>query len=54
MYNSPPVGGVAAGFGGAAMTHPWLGMNAVWVGLAVFTLISAILAVKRAIPKRER
>jgi hypothetical protein len=54
MYNSPPVGGVAAGFGGTALTTPWLGIDAVWVGLAVFTLISAVLAAKRALPKRER
>ena len=42
MYSNP-VGGVAAGFGGAAATAPWLGVQAVWVGLAV----------KRLLPRRE-
>lgn len=54
MYNAPPAGGVAAGFGGTAMTTPWLGVNAIWIGLAVFTLISATLAARRALPKRPR
>ncbi|MFL6052677.1 MAG: hypothetical protein ACJ72W_07150 [Actinoallomurus sp.] len=52
MYNNP-VGGVAAGFGGAAATAPWLGMQALWVGLGAFTLVSAALAVKRILPKRQ-
>jgi hypothetical protein len=52
MYSNP-VGGVAAGFGGAAATAPWLGVQAVWVGLAAFTVISAGLAVKRLLPRRE-
>ncbi|MEV5413066.1 hypothetical protein AB0K60_30045 [Thermopolyspora sp. NPDC052614] len=53
MYNNPPIGGVAAGFGGAAASAPFMGMNALWVGLALFTLISAALAIKRVLPKRE-
>lgn len=53
MYNTPPVGGIAAGFGGAAVASPWLGMQAVWIGLATFTLVSAALAVKRILPKRQ-
>lgn len=52
MYNTPPMGGVAAGFGGTAAAAPWLGMQAIWIGLAVFTVISAALAVKRILPKR--
>jgi hypothetical protein len=53
MYNTPPVGGIAAGFGGAAAASPWLGIQAVWVGLAAFTFVSAALAVKRILPKRH-
>ena len=53
MYNNPPIGGVAAGFGGAALTAPFMGWNALWVALGLFTLISAAVAVKRIIPKRE-
>ncbi|POM26169.1 hypothetical protein BTM25_05580 [Actinomadura rubteroloni] len=53
MYNTPPVGGVAAGFGGAAAASPWLGVQALWVGLAVFTFVSAGLAVKRILPARR-
>jgi hypothetical protein len=53
MYTNP-VGGVAAGFGGAAATAPWLGMQAVWIGLAVFTVFSAALAIKRITPRRGR
>jgi hypothetical protein len=53
MYNTPPVGGVAAGLGGAAAASPWLGLQAIWLGLAVFTLVSAGLAVKRLLPSRE-
>ncbi|WP_242900733.1 hypothetical protein [Actinomadura terrae] len=53
MYNHPPVGGVAAGFGGTAAASPWLGLQALWFGLAVFTLISAGLAVKRTLPARK-
>ncbi|WP_165975338.1 hypothetical protein [Actinomadura rubrisoli] len=52
MYNTPPVGGVAAGFGAAA-TSPWLGLQALWLGLALFTLFSAGLAVKRILPARK-
>ncbi|WP_187438111.1 hypothetical protein [Actinomadura decatromicini] len=53
MYNTPPVGGVAAGLGGAAVVSPWLGLKAVWLGLALFTLISAAVAVKRLLPARK-
>lgn len=53
MYNNPPIGGVAAGFGGAALAAPFAGWNALWLALALFTLVSAALAVKRIIPKRE-
>ncbi|GAA2282177.1 hypothetical protein AB0C84_21250 [Actinomadura sp. NPDC048955] len=53
MYNNPPIGGVAAGFGGAAAASPWLGMQALWLGLALFTLVSAGLAVKRILPARR-
>ncbi|HZE30972.1 MAG TPA: hypothetical protein VE198_05980 [Actinoallomurus sp.] len=52
MYSNP-VGGVAAGFGGAAAAAPWLGVQAIWVGLAAFTAVSAALAIKRIMPKRE-
>jgi hypothetical protein len=52
MYNNLPIGGVAAGFGGL-VSAPFAGFNAVWIGLAIFTLVSAGLAVKRIIPKRE-
>lgn len=51
MYNTP-VGSVAAGFGGLA-TAPFTGVNAIWIGLALFTLVSAGVAVKRLLPKRE-
>ncbi|TMR01113.1 hypothetical protein ETD83_15460 [Actinomadura soli] len=54
MYNTPPVGGVGAGFGGAAITAPWLGVQAIWLGLALFTLLSTALAVKRILPTRKR
>ncbi|WP_157406278.1 hypothetical protein [Actinomadura chibensis] len=47
------MGGVAAGFGGAAAASPWLGFQAVWLGLALFTLISAAVAVKRILPTRK-
>ncbi|MCC5574105.1 hypothetical protein IMZ11_00430 [Microtetraspora sp. AC03309] len=53
MYNNPPIGGVAAGFGGAALSAPFLGWNAFWVALGAFTLVSAAVAVKRIIPKRQ-
>jgi hypothetical protein len=53
MYNNPPIGGVAAGFGGAALTAPFMGWNALWIALGLFTLVSAAVAVKRIIPKRE-
>ncbi|MEV0668379.1 hypothetical protein ACIBI3_44130 [Actinomadura luteofluorescens] len=53
MYNNPPIGGVAAGFGGAAAASPWLGVQALWLGLALFTLVSAGLAVKRILPARR-
>jgi hypothetical protein len=53
MYNNPPIGGVAAGFGGAAAASPWLGMQALWLGLALFTLVSAGLAVTRIRPARK-
>ncbi len=52
MYNNP-IGGVATGFGGAALSAPFVGWNAFWVGLAAFTLFSAAVAVKRILPKRE-
>lgn len=53
MYNNPPIGGVAAGFGGGALAAPLLGWNALWVALGVFTLVSAAVAIKRILPKRE-
>jgi hypothetical protein len=53
MYNNPPIGGVAAGFGGAAAASPWLGLQALWIGLALFTVVSAGLAVKRILPARR-
>ncbi|MEU8796117.1 hypothetical protein [Spirillospora sp. NPDC048819] len=53
MYNTPPIGGVAAGFGGAAAASPWLGVQALWIGLALFTVVSAGLAVKRILPARK-
>lgn len=53
MYNTPPIGGVSAGLGGAAITAPWLGVQAIWLGLAVFTLLSTALAVKRILPTRK-
>lgn len=53
MYNNPPIGGVAAGFGGAAAASPWLGVQALWLGLALFTVVSAGLAVKRILPARK-
>jgi Na+-driven multidrug efflux pump len=53
MYNTP-VGGVAAGFGGAAATAPWLGVQGVWLGLGAFTVVSAVMAIRRIIPRRER
>ncbi|MEV0969752.1 hypothetical protein [Microtetraspora glauca] len=53
MYNNPPIGGVAAGFGGAALSAPFLGWNAFWVALGAFTLVSAAVAIKRIIPKRQ-
>ncbi|MEV3920754.1 hypothetical protein [Actinomadura coerulea] len=53
MYNTPPVGGVGAGLGGAAIVAPWVGVQAVWLGLAVFTLFSTALAVKRILPTRK-
>lgn len=51
MYSNP-IGGVAAGFGGAVAASPWLGMQAVWIGLGLFTVVSAAFAVKRILPKR--
>ncbi|WP_202638878.1 hypothetical protein [Bailinhaonella thermotolerans] len=51
MYNNP-VGGVAAGFGGLAAA-PFAGVNALWIALALFTLVSAGVAVKRILPKTE-
>ncbi|MFI6503116.1 hypothetical protein [Nonomuraea typhae] len=52
MYNNVPIGSVAAGFGGL-LSAPFTGFNAVWIALALFTLVSAGVAVKRIIPKRE-
>jgi hypothetical protein len=52
MYNNP-IGGVATGFGGAALSAPFVGWNAFWVGLGAFALFSAAVAVKRILPKRE-
>ncbi|MEU6036803.1 hypothetical protein ABZ801_15465 [Actinomadura sp. NPDC047616] len=46
MYNTPPIGGAAA-------ASPWLGVQALWLGLAVFTLVSAGMAVKRVLPSRK-
>ncbi|WP_157430447.1 hypothetical protein [Actinomadura macra] len=53
MYHNFPAGGVAAGFGGAAAASSWLGLQALWLGLALFTLVSAGLAVKRILPTRK-
>ncbi|WP_433218558.1 hypothetical protein [Microtetraspora malaysiensis] len=53
MYNNPPIGGVAAGFGGGALSAPFVGLNALWIALGAFTLVSAAVAIKRIIPKRE-
>jgi hypothetical protein len=53
MYNNPPIGGVAAGFGGAAVTAPFFGWNSLWVALGAFTLVSAAFAIKRIAPKRQ-
>ncbi|URN09109.1 hypothetical protein LUW74_41025 [Actinomadura madurae] len=44
---------MAAGFGGAAAASPWLGLQALWIGLALFTLVSAGLAVKRILPRPQ-
>ncbi|WP_347673789.1 hypothetical protein [Actinocorallia sp. B10E7] len=52
VYNSAPMGSLAAGAGGTLASAPWLGLQAVWIGLATFTLVSACLAVKRILPKR--
>jgi membrane protein implicated in regulation of membrane protease activity len=53
MYNQTPLSGVATGVGGTALATPWLGFGAIWVGIAAFTLISAALAVRRALPPLE-
>jgi hypothetical protein len=53
MYNSAPMGSIAAGAGGAAASAPFIGLQAMWIGLATFTLVSACLAVKRILPKRN-
>ncbi|MFI6319081.1 hypothetical protein ACIBG8_16235 [Nonomuraea sp. NPDC050556] len=52
VYNNP-IGGVAAGFGGAAAA-PLVGASPLWVALGAFALFSAALAVARILPKRER
>ena len=53
MYNSAPMGSIAAGAGGAVASAPFVGLQAVWIGLATFTLVSACLALKRILPKRN-
>ncbi|ROO89624.1 hypothetical protein EDD29_7326 [Actinocorallia herbida] len=53
MYNNAPMGSLAAGAGGAAASAPFVGLQAVWIGLATFTLVSACLALKRILPKRS-
>ncbi|KAB2345188.1 hypothetical protein [Actinomadura rudentiformis] len=52
MYNSAGVGSLTAGAGGAAAAVPFLGLQAIWIGLATFTLVSACLALGRILPKR--
>lgn len=52
MYNNP-IGGVAAGAGGSVAASPFIGMSALWLGLAIFTLFSTALAVKRILPSRK-
>ena len=54
MYNNAGVGSLTAGAGGAAIAAPFLGLQAVWIGLGTFTLVSACLAVGRILPKRNR
>ncbi|WP_460304694.1 hypothetical protein [Actinocorallia aurea] len=53
MYNNAPLGSLMAGAAGGAASAPFIGLQAVWIGLATFTLVSACLAVKRILPKRS-
>ena len=50
LYHGGVAGGVATGVAAGAMA----GMNALYLALTAFVLISAGLAIKRAIPKRHK
>ena len=50
LYTGGLTGGVAAGVAAGAMA----GLNALYLALTAFVLISAGLALKRAIPKRHK
>jgi len=53
MYHSAGFASLAVGAGSTAAAAPFLGLQALWIGLATFTLVSACLAVGRILPKRK-
>ncbi len=53
MYHNAGVSGLAIGAGSTAASAPFLGLQAIWIGLATFTLVSACLAVGRVLPRRK-
>ncbi|MBO2449288.1 hypothetical protein J4573_19450 [Actinomadura barringtoniae] len=56
MYHRFPAGGLAPSACGATSVAgmPFLGWQAVWIGVAAFTLMSMAAAVWRALPRRGR
>lgn len=52
MYDRFPLGGVATGAGGTAAAVPWFGAQALWLGVAAFTLVSVAAALRRILPRR--
>lgn len=52
MYNHAGVLGTSAAAGAGML--PFTGVNAIWLLLASFALLSAGTAILRIVPKRER